>query len=54
MPEKPPLSDHPWAVFLAARSGAIDWLREDHTDAEIARILSMDETQVYLIRTSTR
>jgi len=48
---------HPWADFLEARARAIDWLyyrgpeETRHDDAAIARTLSMDPTQVYLIRT---
>lgn len=46
---------HPWADFLNARARAIDWLyyREGpcmHSDAAIAKTLSMDPTQVMLIR----
>lgn len=49
---------HPWADFLNARARVIDWLyyrnpdMDTHRDdAAIARTLSMDTTQVYLIRT---
>lgn len=44
---------HPWGEFLKARAEAILWMKNEmsKTDFEIARDLSMDETQVYLIRT---
>jgi hypothetical protein len=49
---------HPWADFLDARARAIDWLyyqnpdmSTHHNDEAIARALSMDRVQVYLIRT---
>jgi hypothetical protein len=44
---------HPWAEFLEARKKTIYWMREEmNRDAkEIAIALSMDEEQVYLIRT---
>jgi hypothetical protein len=48
----------PWSRFLEARAKVIDWLYygnptmpTHHDDAEIARTLSMDPTQVMLIRT---
>jgi hypothetical protein len=41
----------PWARFLSARADAIDWLHGNgETDSYIAHMLSMDETQVTLIR----
>lgn len=45
--------DHPWGKFLSARYEAIIWIKEhmNRTDAQIAHDLSMDEKQVYLIRT---
>ena len=45
---------HPWANFLNARYSAILWMKEkfDYSDETIAKKLSMDATQVYLIRTS--
>lgn len=45
---------HPWAIFLNARWKAILWMRErmGYDDKQIAKNLSMDEMQVYLIRTS--
>lgn len=47
-------SSHPWAYFLNARWKAILWMREvmEKNDKQIAQDLSMDEVQVYLIRTS--
>jgi hypothetical protein len=44
---------HPWQVFLNARKLCIHWLHENglNDDLKIAEILSMDEMQVYLIRT---
>lgn len=49
---------HPWQDFLDARARAIDWLYYQnpkmdthHNDEAIARTLSMDRVQVYLIRT---
>lgn len=44
---------HPWGGFLYERARAIKWLIEEQkkNDLEISKILSMDETQVYLIRT---
>lgn len=43
---------HPWGAFLNARLKVIFWMnKKGRDDAEIARSLSMDETQVYLIRT---
>lgn len=47
-------SPHPWGVFLNARWKAILWMREEmgYDDQKIAIKLSMDEKQVYLIRTS--
>lgn len=53
--------DHPWHNFLMARAAAIDWLYSGEgelackeNDAEIARVLSMDATQVLMIRTRNR
>ena len=45
-------SPHPWDVFLEVRCDVIDWMREEmkKSDFEIARDLSMDERQVFLIR----
>lgn len=44
---------HPWGVFLDARLKAIYWLESrGYDDLQIAVTLSMDETQVYRIRTS--
>jgi DNA-binding transcriptional regulator YdaS (Cro superfamily) len=42
---------HPWGEFLEARKKVIIWMREEkqRTDKEIAKHLSMDEMQVYLI-----
>lgn len=44
---------HPWGDFLDARVRAIEWMHTDmgYEDYQIARALSMDETQVNLIRT---
>ena len=44
---------HPWGDFLEARRRAILWLHYERgqDDAEVARTLSMDTNQVYLIRT---
>lgn len=49
---------HPWQDFLDARARAIDWLyyqnpdmTTHHDDEAIAKSLSMDRAQVYLIRT---
>lgn len=54
----PRSSGHPWAAFLDARARAIDWLyyrnpdmATHHNDEAIAKSLSMDRVQVYLIRT---
>lgn len=45
---------HPWGDFLEVRMHTIQWMRErGDDDSQIARALSMDEEQVYLIRTST-
>ena len=43
---------HPWGGFLYWRMQAIIWLKNEMnlSDKEIARKLSMDEMQVYLIR----
>lgn len=50
-----PKSTHPWVVFLRARFDVILWLHNSgNSDAEIARILSMDTLQVTLIRMTTR
>lgn len=45
---------HPWANFLNARYFVILWMREEmgYDDKRIAKSLSMDEMQVYLIRHS--
>lgn len=45
---------HPWQEFLESRKRVIDWLKEHYqdSDAKIAQTLSMDEMQVYLIRTN--
>lgn len=45
---------HPWHDFLNARYHAIIWLHEEmgYSDERIARDLSMDTMQVWLIRTS--
>jgi hypothetical protein len=45
---------HPWGEFLKVRLDVIFWMREEmkRTDSEIADQLSMDEEQVYLIRTN--
>ena len=44
---------HPWGEFFNARYNAIIWLRKEFgdNDAQIAKKLSMDEEQVFLIRT---
>lgn len=44
---------HPWGEFLKVRINVIHWMREEqrYSDLEIAQALSMDELQVYLIRT---
>jgi len=56
-----PGEGHPWADFLHHRARAIDWLfsgegdpkcKED--DFAIARTLSMDPVQVFLIRSRDR
>ena len=46
---------HPWGVFLNARYYAILWMKDEqnYSDEVIAKKLSMDPTQVYLIRTSS-
>lgn len=46
-------SNHPWDEFLEARTKCIHWMneRQNYDDEKIARTLSMDETQVYFIRT---
>lgn len=56
-----PGKGHPWADFLHHRARAIDWLysgegdeRCKADDTAIARTLSMDTVQVYLIRTRDR
>jgi len=54
MSDKKPVKPKPlpWEAFLAARADCIDlFAKEGKTDEQIARILSMDATQVYLIRT---
>lgn len=40
-----------WNEFLNIRANLLDVLSARHSDYEIAEILSMDETQVMLIRT---
>ena len=47
------MQTHPWEIFLNARKNAIHWMKDDknYSDKDIALFLSMDETQVYLIRT---
>lgn len=44
---------HPWGEFLKARMNAILWMKEkmNQDDKTIAKDLSMDEIQVYAIRT---
>lgn len=56
-----PGQGHPWADFLHHRARAIDWLYAGEgnpyskgNDAVIAKTLSMDRSQVYLIRTRDR
>jgi hypothetical protein len=46
-------TSHPWDDFLDARVKAILWMKNEQgaDDRKIALILSMDEQQVYLIRT---
>jgi hypothetical protein len=46
------LDPHPWQEFLNARARCILWLSKElkESDAEIMFHLSMDETQVRLIR----
>jgi hypothetical protein len=43
---------HPWGEFLKARIKCIKWLKEEmkRNDEEIAHDLSMDITQVILLR----
>lgn len=45
---------HPWGGFLHHRMIAINWMKnvQGYSDTEIARTLSMDELQVWLIRTN--
>lgn len=46
------MESHPWDNFLKARSKAIFFFREiGYNDKKIAETLSMDEEQVYSIRT---
>jgi hypothetical protein len=46
---------HPWADFLHYRAKCIDWmLSEGKEPEEIARVLSMDTTQVRLIAARPR
>jgi len=58
--ESYPGEGHPWADFLHHRARAIDWLYAEGVegckgnDARIARTLSMERVQVYLIRTRDR
>lgn len=44
---------HPWEEFLNARMKVILWMKDYlyRSDKEISIHLSMDEVQVYLIRT---
>ena len=44
---------HPWEEFLKARGKAILWMKKEfnRTDKQIAYNLTIDEEQVYLIRT---
>jgi hypothetical protein len=56
-----PGKGHPWSDFLHHRARAIDWLYSGEgneackgNDGAIAGTLSMDPTQVYLIRTRDR
>jgi len=44
---------HPWDEFLKSRTKCILWMKDhmEYDDVKIARQLSMDPTQVYLIRT---
>ena len=46
-------NSHPWGNFLDARVQAILWMKNEQgcDDRKIALTLSMDEQQVYLIRT---
>lgn len=50
------MKPHPWGDFLKARYYAIHWMRDEqgYSDALIAHKLSMDEQQVYLIRTGLK
>jgi hypothetical protein len=43
---------HPWLILLEARAKVILWMKNHHgkSDFEIARDLSMDEKQFFLIR----
>jgi len=45
-----------WDLYLSSRADVIDWFHEEFecTDKEIAERLSMDETQVFLVRTRKR
>ncbi len=54
--EKENQEPHPWGAFLNARWKVILWFREEYgyDDETIAERLSMDERQVYLIRTTAR
>lgn len=54
MQEQDSKKPHPWGVFLNARYEAILWMRDrmDYSDEIIAKHLSMDTKQVYMIRTS--
>jgi hypothetical protein len=47
---------HPWAEFLFYRYKAILWMEKEmnYSDEEIAFHLSMDERQVFLIKTGKR
>lgn len=56
-----PGKGHPWADFLHHRARAIDWLYSGEgdpickqNDIQIAKTLSMEATQVMLIRTRNR
>lgn len=43
---------HPWGKFLDIRLEVIKWLTDDlkYDDVQIAKSLSMDDIQVYLIK----
>ena len=59
--ESYPGKGHPWADFLHHRARTIDWLWSGdgdptcrHNPKRIADVLSMEPTQVHLIRTRDR